>query len=116
MPASNTKSLTINVSVAIAAIVGILHYAISGIPRQFEDIYNGFGAELPWITSFLIDSPIYFWMGPAVVAGGMLLHQFGHIGRVSIILVSILGTLASYTILMVGLYYPIFLLGSVAAK
>ena len=116
MPTSNTQTLSISVSVAIAATVGILHYAISGVPRQFKDVYDGFGAELPWITSFLVNSPFYLWIGPVVVAVGMLLHQAGHIGRASIILVSALGTLASYTILMLGLYYPIFLLGSTAAK
>lgn len=105
-----------NVSVVIAVIVGILHYAISGIPHQFEAVYSGFGAELPWITSFLIDSPVYFWVEPVVVAVGLLLHHSGHIGRVPIILVSVLGTLASYTVLMLGLYYPIFLLGSVATQ
>ena len=116
MPASSTKSLSISVSVAIAATVGILHYAISGVPRQFKDVYDGFGAELPWITSFLVNSPFYLWIWPTVVAGGMLLHHTGHIGRTSMVLVSTLGTLASYTILMLGLYYPIFLLGSTAAK
>ena len=115
MPAAERESFSINVSLVIAVIVGVLHYAVSGIPRQFEDVYDGFGAELPLITSFLIDSPFYFWIVPVLVVACMMLNHFGHIGRVATLLVSIFGTLASYVILMIGLYYPIFLLGGVSA-
>ena len=112
MVESNSQPVSV---VSSSAIAVILHYAISGIPRQFEDVYAGFGAELPWITSFLIDSPIYLWIVPLVVIATTILHHFGQIGRASLFVVSVLGTLASYHILMLGLYYPIFLLGRTAA-
>lgn len=108
--------LPIGVSVVIALIVGVLHYAIFRLTFRFVEIYEGAGAELPLITRFLTDSPLFYWITPIVVSVSFILHQSGKLSAASVLIISVLGTVVSTVICVAGLYLPIFHLGSVVVQ
>ena len=94
-------------------VIGVLHYFISIQVHKFADVFDGFGAELPWITSFVVYSPAYYWGIPILAALFFAAHHMGIISRVTVILTTSLITVASIIFTIFALYLPIFQLGAV---
>lgn len=104
-----------NASLALSAIVGVLHYAVFRLVHQYADIYDEFDGDLPPITRLLVDSPIYYWTFPVLVAVALLIHHAGFASRAFTVAFSSIGTAVSTLLCVLGLYLPILQLGSLVS-
>jgi len=59
----------------------LFFYALAAlfIVPQFEKLFEGFGAELPAATRFVIDSYHYWWLIPVLMIVQFLYLRFGHV-------------------------------------
>ena len=94
-------------------VIGILHYFISIQANKFADVFDEFGTELPWITSFIVYNPVYYWGIPILAALFFIAHHMRIISRATVILATSLITLASIIFTIIAVYLPIFKLGTV---
>ena len=112
--ATNESVLSFYSSAAISIVVAVLHYLMSGVAIQFADVFEGFGAELPLLTQFMLPGSVFYWFMPVLILLVFLAHHLGQIKRrVALILGSVL-TVASMILCTFGLYLPIIQLGAAA--
>ena len=111
---SRIRRLPVYASVLITAIVGLLHYQFAtGIAPQFEDVFAGYGTDLPWLTQLVFAEPWYYWGFPIFIALCFVAHHLDYLSRPIVLLICSVGTFASLMLIMFGLYLPIFQLGAV---
>lgn len=111
-----TKTLSIYTSIAFTLIVAWVHYFLSSkVASQFEDVFDGFGAELPWLTNLMLPDAPYYWLAPIIIVLLHIAHHSGYLSRPMVLLASSVGTVASIVLCLIGLYLPIFQLGAVVA-
>ena len=115
MPPADQKhtGLSLYGSTSIGVIVGVLHYMMTRIAHQFESVFEGFGADLPVLTQFLLPGSLYYWIVPLAVVITLAGHQLGHVSRRVTLLMSSIATVTSMIVSTLGLYLPIFQLGAV---
>lgn len=114
MRTGRDNPLSIYASTTICVLVGALHYVLTTVARQFEAVFEGFGAELPVLTRFLLADSIYYWIVPSLVAIVVVSHHFGRVSRSMTLLVTSISNIASIILCTLGMYLPIFQLGAVA--
>lgn len=59
---TNTLLLVIGTAVAIVGVI-----AANMIPRAFVDMFENFGAELPWLTRLFVQGGGFLWVLPLLV-------------------------------------------------
>ena len=104
--------LTLFVSLALTLIVAALHYIAFLLIHRYAGIYAEFDGELPGITRMMIDSPLYYWIFPVLVAVAIAIHNAGYISRRLTLLFTTIGTGVSTALCVFALYLPILQLGS----
>ncbi|MEM8501401.1 MAG: hypothetical protein AAF542_25555 [Pseudomonadota bacterium] len=97
----------------MSLMVGVLHYFIARAVNNFAEVFDEFGAQLPWITNLLVEGSLYYWIVPVTVGLYFLAHHFGYFSRSVTYLISSLTTIASIIVCVFALYLPIFQLGAV---
>lgn len=60
--ATNTLLLVIGIAVAIVGVI-----AANMIPPLFVDMFENFGAELPWLTRLFVRGGGFLWVLPLLV-------------------------------------------------
>ena len=111
MPPANP--LSIYSSTAVSTIVAIAHFGLSRAAAQFADVFEDFGAELPMLTRLVTNDSLYYWVVPLGIALCFVAHHQGYLTRSQTLFISSAATIASIILCVVGLYLPIFQLGSV---
>ena len=132
VPISNTTSVPakpdfhrhrLGLLIAYSILTGVLALFAMGaywVIDSFTEVFKSFGAELPGLTLFVIKSVPYWGILPlcsALITLGIWLHKrctrrFITAAWTVFVLFTIL-TLALLPITVVGLYQPIYSLGSV---
>jgi type II secretory pathway component PulF len=81
---------------------------------QFKEVFENFGAELPWLTRVVTSSPWIGMLWPAVVAldGWRVRSRAGGGGTLWYVLRWILGSLCVVPFFVVAMYLPIFKLAA----
>lgn len=59
---TNTLLLTIGIAAAIAGVI-----AANLVPSLFVDMFQNFGAELPWLTRLFVQGGGFLWVLPLLV-------------------------------------------------
>jgi type II secretory pathway component PulF len=108
-------SLSIYTSTTFTLIIAVLHALLSRVALQFNEVFDGFGAELPWLTKLMLSGSIYYWLMPMLFGLCFVVHHLGYINRAMVLFITSVGTIASMGLSVVGLYLPIFQLGAVVA-
>lgn len=108
---TDSRNLSPYSSSSVTLIVSALHYVLSITANRLAQMFEGNGAELPWLTQFLIKDSVFYWIVPALIIAGFVAHHLGYLSRGSILLMSSVGTIFSIVISVIGLYLPLFQLG-----
>lgn len=105
-------------------ITVLFFYSIAAffIVPQFEKLFEGFGADLPYATKLVIDSYHYWWLIPLAMVIQFLYMQFGNVTsaaaqRVFFVLNIIFAILEVLFVplLVIVFYLPIFHMGQVVS-
>jgi len=110
------NTLSIYSSASFTIVVGAIHYSLSRVATQFNDVFEGFGADLPWLTNIMLPDSLYYWLVPLSFGICYIVHHLGFLSRPAVLLVSSVGTILSISLCIVGLYLPIFQLGAVVSS
>ena len=107
-------------SVALTIISGMLYSAIYPAVPQFVEIFEGFGAELPWFTQFILDNYYYFGL-PYLL--GLIPCMILVKNRASVIpsekhlfMLIVINFVLSFFVIgitVIAMYLPIFKMGNV---
>jgi type II secretory pathway component PulF len=85
---------------------------MSYVANLLADVFLEAGAELPWVTEFLIQESLYYWIVPLGVACSFAAHHLGYLSRAHALLIGSVGTITSSVVCVIALYMPIFQLGA----
>lgn len=110
-----STALSVGASAVTSIIVAVLHYVIFRLASRLAGFYEEVDAEMPVVTRFLVENPLYFWIVPLLVAGVMLAHQYGHLSRFSALIISWVGAGVSTLVCAAAIFLAISQLGSVVA-
>lgn len=102
---------------AVTAVASLTTFILlSYVIPQFESLFEGFGADLPAITHFMITVHSYYYLLaiPAII-GNILIHlQKNTAGWVLVIFSGAMGIiLIPFTV--IAMYLPIFQMGKVVS-
>jgi type II secretory pathway component PulF len=89
---------------------------MSRIASQFDQVFEGFAAELPFLTKLMLPGSIYFWLIPGIVILLAALNSLEVIQRSVVIALTAALSITSIGLYVVGLYLPIFQLGAVVSS
>ena len=107
------NTLSVYTSATFTLIIAVLHALLSSVALQFQDVYDSFGAELPWLTRMMLSGSLYYWLVPVVLGSCYCLHHLGYLSRAMVLLITSVGTISSMFLCIAGLYLPVFQLGAV---
>lgn len=102
----------------------LFFYSIAAmfIVPQFEKLFEGFGADLPYATKLVIDSYHYWWLVPLIMVGQFLYMQFGNVTSVaaqrvffSLNIFFVVLEVLFVPLMVIVFYLPIFAMGKVVA-
>ena len=102
-------------STGIVAFTVFAHYFLTHIAQQFEEVFAGFGADLPSYTqAFLTGSPVYFVL-PTVCFVAYIAHWLNRRFSMPVLVACAIGTVLMYPAVTIAMYLPVFQLGAVVA-
>ncbi|MEL7025045.1 MAG: hypothetical protein AAGL69_15020 [Pseudomonadota bacterium] len=107
------NTLSVYSSGLVGLIVTAIHFGLSRLAARFQELFSGFGAELPFLTRMLMVDSLYFWVIPVTLCGILVAHQLGWVSRSVAIIANWVGTVGSMIVALFGLYLPIFKMGAV---
>jgi len=107
-----STQLWISSLMVTAALISFI--MLSYVVPEFEELFEGFGAELPGFTQFIIGihDSFYFLAAPGVI-GNILIYNFKH--KLGWWLVGFSGVMgvALIPLTIIAMYLPIFQMGDV---
>ena len=100
-------------STALVVIVALVHYLLTKPAKLIREFLTDSGADLPLLTKMMFPDSAYYWIIPGIALLMVILNVFKLVSKRAAISVSGLLTVASIILFIVGLYLPIYQLGSV---
>jgi type II secretory pathway component PulF len=79
---------------------------------QFADVFRNFGAELPWLTWFLVRYTWFVVVWPLIVVAVALAWHGDARRTVNMVAISGIGSFVLFATVMAAMYLPIFKLSA----
>ena len=107
------QSLSMYSSTAMVVIVALVHYLLTKPAKFIREFLTDSGADLPLLTKMMFPDSAYYWIIPGIALLMVVLNVLKLVSKRAAISVSGLLTVVSIILFIVGLYLPMYQLGSV---
>jgi hypothetical protein len=109
-PAARSSELLFVVGLVCGLLAAII---ASAVVPSFSSVFKSFGAELPWLTSWVVSSYWLAWIIPVAVLLTRLFWPRVPTRPLAACLVGTLSLVVLVPLMFVALYWPMFALGAV---
>ncbi len=106
------KTLSVYSSTTVVIVVGLVHYLLTKPAKFLREQFSDSGAELPALTRMMFPDSAYYWIIPGIALVLVVLNVLKVVPKGVAVLISGLLTIVSIVLFIVGMYLPIYRLGS----